>query len=292
MLPEFHYFPRLPPDIQLMIWRLYRASRTGHRHCFSVDGDSVLYAALSKDLMPFDNIVREDELDQWTIADPAAPIEKLRLTGNVSVLSFMTYPGVIWKNTPRSLLSIPGELRCRPVRKRQSASIWVNFKEDLFYFDLPPDQSPVHRWRPSCFRFFHQGKDLVVPRAMSDKHWLFKVQRMAIHILDCHLAEFLEGSNLDLDVLPRLKSLRKLFLAIQVDANKTARCWKAHWRGGANEFIPLDYLEKHHPGVHWSYRAGMNRAVSNAKYLRGESLKAFESNTDSPADVEIVVDVD
>jgi hypothetical protein len=143
----FHYFHKLPNECQLMIWTFYRDDMSGTRHCFSLDGDSLLYAPLRRDdyALHDNDASGFDGLDFWTKSRPSQPVERMKLAGTVSILVRIVHPIMIFENCPASRLCVPHELSERLVRRSASPQVWANYSEDTFYFDWPEDLSPNYR---------------------------------------------------------------------------------------------------------------------------------------------------
>lgn len=235
----FHCFRKLPPECQLLIWTFYRDARSGTRHCFSVDGNTLLYAALaSDDFSLFDNSAGESDLaDEWTQARPYEPFEAIKPANKVLVLAHLAHPSIIFKHTKGSMMFMPGHLRDRAVRRPAAPQIWVNFAEDVFYFDWCQDDSPSFRWAPSWFRALHPSRDETVPRPLKNNHWLFKVQKLALRVGSGY-----DFEQLDSQILKRMTQLKLLQLVVHIDCSEVARAWKAtHWPNDA--FIPDHHLD-------------------------------------------------
>ncbi|KAH8195304.1 hypothetical protein TruAng_010527 [Truncatella angustata] len=230
---NFHLFNKLPRECQLIIWTFYRDGRSGMRHCFSVDGDSLLYAALEKeDFSLVDNTTTGfGDLDLWSRARPSMPMEQVKLGRDVSILAHMACAAIIFKSTPDSWLTLPGELRNRPVSRHKSSEVWLNFAEDTFYFDRASDQTPVFRWQPSWFRPLYPGKSEIVPRPLSDQHWIFRVQKLALRITSSLRGWIRPWDPVcppwDVQILQRMKDLRSLQLVVHVADSEAAAQWQS-----------------------------------------------------------------
>ncbi|KAK6204170.1 hypothetical protein LQW54_008404 [Pestalotiopsis sp. IQ-011] len=246
----FHCFRKLPAECQLMIWTFYRDARCGTRHCFSVDGNTLLYAALSSgNFSLFDNMARGvDGVDDWTQARPYEPFEAIKPANKALVLAHLAHPSIIFKHTKGSMMFMPAHLRDRAVRRPTAPHIWVNFTEDVFYFDWCHDNSPSFLWSPSWFRALHPGRDDPVPRALKNDHWLFKVQKLALRV-----GSGLDWGQLEIPILKRMTQLKLLQLVIRIDCSEFARTWKADQTVGAwdaearwpdDVFIPHQQLDR------------------------------------------------
>ncbi|ETS82040.1 hypothetical protein PFICI_07042 [Pestalotiopsis fici W106-1] len=241
-LNTFHCFLQLPNELQNGIWTAYSDYRSGMRHCFSYHGDTVLYAALSSNNYSLlGNLVADFEgLDAWThLRRKGPPFKMVKPLNRVSVLAELTHQRAIFADWKPSKKFWPSHLRSLPVRKPPLPHIWVNFEQDIFYFDIP--DTPAEQ---SWFRTFFPDTFIKPPE---DDYWLFKVRKMALQVPTLmYLYErgpnFRIPRQLDALILRRMKNLQVLQLIVSIHDEPFMIEWKeSHWADDV--FIPEHYLD-------------------------------------------------
>jgi hypothetical protein len=222
-MPKFHYFLKLPVELQHMIWTSYLEIEGPTRHCFSRVGDDLLYAAVDVRLKTtFDNLASTNERELWTTTYPRTPLlQKLELSpkGTASVYKPFGFLSNLWLNTQslqRSPESTGHTLQC------PSPVVWVNYTQDVFYFDLVTREDAFPPGYRTWFRMLHQRQDHIFPPSLPDSHWVFNIQKLALRIpLPSWRAAALQST--DADVLQSMKSLRVLTLVYEIPSENSAQ---------------------------------------------------------------------
>ncbi|KAI5863630.1 hypothetical protein GGS23DRAFT_564674 [Durotheca rogersii] len=153
ILDRFHLFSKLPMELQLMIWDLWRASQPIIRHYMFTDSDGKRrYAAydMSKGAM-----ATRAFLDPRPLLTPGEAVDpmdiKIRLTGEVASADS-------WYELRN--VSYDYNVIGRPLR---SPFARVNFHKDFFFF---------HSWSemPGHLRFMYPRINSQAPKQLDDGH--------------------------------------------------------------------------------------------------------------------------
>jgi hypothetical protein len=238
-LKTFHLFPQLPPELQNQIWQFYCEDRDDVVHCFSVDGDSVLYAACYYDRTTIiSNTVLGDRFEPRVWGNSSDRVTELELHGNVSELCVGTDCAAVFRPTIEMIKKLPVDRRMRIVQKHRTSHVWVNFCRDLFMFDFCPDISPSPRFKPSWFRRFHQNCNGIIPRPLKDNHWLFNIQHLELRIPADH-PEWYERDELDNRVIDKMVRLRMVNIFVDVTVFSGNKAWNRDNNYNVRGLLPV-----------------------------------------------------
>ncbi|KAK8040990.1 hypothetical protein PG994_013997 [Apiospora phragmitis] len=166
-LDHFHLFPKLPLEIQLMVWSIWRQDVPVIRHHMSLFDETRFYGALNPATKEFVRVpARSAASDQ---DDPLDPMEyKIRFTNQVQTMQgkYDDPLGIAYRSP--SVSHEPGFRHLKP------AFVWVNFEKDIFTI-----QNIDHRHSGS-FRFLMHNIGSKVPKPLAPDHWASRIQTLAL----------------------------------------------------------------------------------------------------------------
>ncbi|KAL7621690.1 hypothetical protein AAE478_009017 [Parahypoxylon ruwenzoriense] len=227
---QFHPFPKLPPEIKLMIWELHTESLPVTRHNFAVSYHDRYYSALTDNTGLF--------VDRRASPDDRSQVPtclKVRLPGTVAMKDATRPPhATLFGTLP--MFYRPDFCKHGGFSPPVPTSIQVNFDRDVFYFtcskfDLAHAGSPERFQKLQHFRFlFHPGMDKKLPH-IYDEHWLFNVRNLAIFYDDGEAIS--DGDAYILSRMKRLKTLR--LVCAELHSNSYYACRRVY----ANSRYPI-----------------------------------------------------
>lgn len=230
-LDHFHLFLKLPIELQLMIWTIWRQDQLVLRHYMSLFYDTRFYAALDPSTKKFVRTAARSAASEQD--GPLDPMEhKIRFTNEIqSILGQHTSPLSIVLRAhpfPQGGLEAQSGLGCHHLKP---AFAWVNFEKDIFSIE-----NISYRFG-GRFRFLMHNIGVKVPKPMAPNHWASRIQILTLQtecrpvvIEDAHrqaLNWFSMGdrygrysppaSLMDIDdqVLQMMASLKRILLVIQ-----------------------------------------------------------------------------
>ncbi|CAJ2509313.1 Uu.00g143390.m01.CDS01 [Anthostomella pinea] len=188
---EFHYFPRLPVELQLMIWGFYRGSKA-IRHSFSIKNGQRVYAAFDEEKGKIVSI-RAKRGDSSIVPG----VQNIRLTGKVCFETRDWAIKTLWK--PASWVE-------HERRDTSAAGVLADFEHDVFYSDLI---SFIRRSRnpPGWFRFVRNPISQSNLTKLKGDRWVLKVEKLALPLW-CHGPSPDQADEFDMKVLTRMTSLK------------------------------------------------------------------------------------
>ncbi|XXH01584.1 hypothetical protein Hte_007944 [Hypoxylon texense] len=189
---EFHYFTKLPMEIQSMIWNIHR-DRAAMQHCFHVAANRYrFYAAIDAENREIVNRCMEGgEKGQNSL-----PYEsKIRFTGTVRLFKYK--PG-------RNNSSTQNSKRAKRLTEVPSAHVYADLERDLFYFNYS------NHSRGDWLRFIHNPIDRIGPPQLPESHWIFRVRNIALRLPTQGVPVSVEDSTL----LSGMKSLENVYLVV------------------------------------------------------------------------------
>ncbi|KAK8066704.1 hypothetical protein PG997_013451 [Apiospora hydei] len=170
-LDHFHLFPKLPPELQLMVWTMWRQDEPILRHYMSLFHDTRFYAALNPAAKEFvQTSARSAASDQ---DDPLDPMEyKIRFTNEIRTVQGKTEHPLAVAFRSHMVFNEGGYRHLKP------AFAWVNFEKDIFSIE-----NISHRLG-GRFRFLMHQIGAKVPKPLAPGHWASRIQTLALHT-DC-----------------------------------------------------------------------------------------------------------
>ncbi|KAK8035527.1 hypothetical protein PG993_010522 [Apiospora rasikravindrae] len=166
-LDHFHLFTKLPPELRLMVWSMWRQDEPVLRHYMSLFHDTRFYAALDPAAKEFVRTsARSADSDQ---DDPLDPMEyKIRFPNQIQT---------IWGKQEHPLsVTFQSQLFHRKggYRNLKPAFAWVNFEKDIFSIE-----NVDHRLG-GRFRFLLHHIGAKVPKPLAPDHWASRIQTLAL----------------------------------------------------------------------------------------------------------------
>ncbi|KAF2963075.1 hypothetical protein GQX73_g10501 [Xylaria multiplex] len=279
-LDEFHLFPTLPVELQLMIWEFSRINQNPIHHYLFIKRDEVrFYAAIDVEdgivgiSRPTSHAVIDDDMQLNHLGD------KIRLTGNV--------------RTAVRRLAYPYEVRLWGIDETiftpdpEPAYTWVDFDKDVFI--LGSFGKPIEWYFRHCAWVFApiiiREEGLVI----GSDHWAHRIQQLGVYVYE----KAIGLGDIDCGILSKLRKLRKVFLI----ASTTGLCGyffhyvSLKW-GTRLGLLPLDeVIEGLPPGVELAY---VKDILTENRHLfetyRAKILRLFEDGDRECIDVEFVID--
>ncbi|KAL7619932.1 hypothetical protein AAE478_010479 [Parahypoxylon ruwenzoriense] len=193
-LDRFHLFPRLPAELQLMIWSFWRESQPAIRHYMIVNKkDQRCYGAYDLSLGDFDTrLSKSAELKGNDTVDPMEV--KIRLTGTVKKIDCR------WE----LLRHIRFQYRMPLIISRPY--VQVNFEKDIFF-------CYSRSKRPGQLRALFPRIDTWIPKQIDDNNWCLRIRQLAIW-----LPKSLSLDRADRAALSQLRALKTIFLICDPDS--------------------------------------------------------------------------
>ncbi|ORY57160.1 uncharacterized protein BCR38DRAFT_449792 [Pseudomassariella vexata] len=226
---SFHPFPRLPYELQLMVWECYRDLRPRRRHIFTYYRSGCMYAAV--DVRTNKTVTVTAELGD---PDCIQPVHPHAGPGDRKIC----LPEGSYIHVPKQTLVISGDgetLHSTRLFADKNKYAWVNFTRDVFFcgskqpVTIPPT-------------LYHEGfsKALLGPWSLSSPalsnsswikrdHWLPEIQKLAVrhhHFITDSGGSFLQKH--DQDTLAHMTSLRMIYIV--VPHGKTCVAKDPRWR--------------------------------------------------------------
>lgn len=190
---RFDYFPKLPREVQLLVWDFFEASFLQIRHVFS-------YLSL-------------DDFEYW---------EEDRETRRRIWLDFKSAPvdfaAVDSALASRHEISLPRHTRWLAERPHHGTyatfpqPTWMNFKLDRFCFHpmkSTPKMPPlISRMLTGYFPSLKRDKNFMNPQTLKFdmSHWFFRIQHLELHFHDPH-TPLGEIDKFAIEVHPSLKTI-------------------------------------------------------------------------------------
>lgn len=167
---EFRYFPRLPREIQEMVWEYYDASEPITRHYFFNSDHGRCYVAMDAERGVLTSGLTKAKNPPAMRLDPASEtvFHKIQFAGRgVCTTSLATPLRDMWELRPSSWAKAKGA---------PPLSAYVNFDRDVFAFQNLPDG--MHD--PFRFLTVPINSKNMTPSKMH-KEWMARIQRAAIY---------------------------------------------------------------------------------------------------------------
>ncbi|KAJ8129609.1 hypothetical protein O1611_g4023 [Lasiodiplodia mahajangana] len=211
-LTEFHYFPKLPPELQEMVWALYGESTAVMRHNFHCHSDprggkSYHYILYDGQAMLFTKThfrYEEDELS--------------------SVHGALTVPGAIFPYFPRPTTHLGS-------KKGFSFYIAVNYEQDIFNFSsgccgaATPHTETIANWFRIPFQpvpeeiessSCTETNDEELESENETQHRIFSARRIAFYAPSKSTAQSLPTYRAsDMQMLARFKRLKEIIFVVE-----------------------------------------------------------------------------
>lgn len=284
-LQNFHLFPLLPQEIQLMIWAFWRSNQPIIRHYFALKGQCRAYAAFDTETMKFITAATTARSAEIASDDPLDPMEfKVRFTNRVETVDDMA----------KLEEAVSG---CKPVSVRWNearppwpvlspAFTWVNFEKDIFML------SSRYRF-PGQLRFLFQKIGAISPPDIPGNHWARRIQHLGIRMSTQHDCP----NELDARGLSQMVSLKRVYLILTsgLPLNyylKRAGPGSLFYSGLKHDFGFVGFNPADHSKVDLRHPLGQaflrcfEVTTLTAAYLRGY----FEENGKQGVDIQIVID--
>ncbi|KAI0006753.1 hypothetical protein F4779DRAFT_550412 [Xylariaceae sp. FL0662B] len=198
----FRFFPKLPTELQFIIWDLYRDGQPHQppdRHCFSLShAGKRVYATFNESSHKVVDILRKQD------DSPLPYQQKIRFPGAVFVETHPERMNRVWHRDYR-----------KSNKSTSPAFVFVDFERDLFYFDQCDYHPSVKSGSKfEWFRFLCNPINRESPPQLGDKHWIFKVKKLALRVN--YPVKFPHDSvaEWDLEVLEHMVSLETLLLVV------------------------------------------------------------------------------
>ncbi|KAI1260567.1 hypothetical protein F5Y18DRAFT_441765 [Xylariaceae sp. FL1019] len=208
-LTEFHFYPKLPMEIKLMIWAFYRQDQSPIWHFMFLTPEGRIYAAQDVETSCIvESTAHSAAADSKKGSIPVDPEEyDIRLTNCSKVAASATYFGglldMIMNPTSRARYYYNPVLDWHP---KQPTHSWANFGRDVFIF------GSGYR-HPGQLRFLFDYIGHVAPKDLAEDHWARRIQVLAMFV-SLHDGLFL--SDLDRRAFTQLNALRKVVLISHV----------------------------------------------------------------------------
>lgn len=204
---EFRYFPRLPREIQEMVWGYYDLSEPVTRHYFFNSEHGRCYVAMDAERGVLTSGLTKSKNPAAMRLDPASKtvFHKIQFTGGrVSTTGLSTPLKDMWELRPSSWARAKG---------KAPFSAYVNFDRDVFAFQNLPDK--VH----DPFRFLTvpiHSKTMMPSEA--HKEWMSQIRRAAIYPPEGkrrYRVSWTEGDYAHTtDAIRHMTSLEKLYVVV------------------------------------------------------------------------------
>ncbi|KAI0153020.1 hypothetical protein GGR57DRAFT_513266 [Xylariaceae sp. FL1272] len=204
-LDKFHFFPELSPELQLLVWKLYREDQPVLYHFMSVTGQGRVYGARDPEknelVTTTAQSANQDDEDGQAL-DPAE--YKIRFVNKVKMginLDQYVHPSHLGHNLTW-LAGLVDEIATKTGQWKSTATTWVNFEKDIFFLS-----STYHK--PGQLRFLFQHYSKEDPEDIPGDSWAHRIRQLAMYFCD-------DSSLTDFDrhALGQLRGLRKVYLVI------------------------------------------------------------------------------
>ncbi|KAK6085096.1 hypothetical protein SCUP515_00914 [Seiridium cupressi] len=298
---QFHPFPRLPPEVQLMIWEEARPNYVHHFHLGIKEtriGGPFKWFYLRKDVTTGFQASRLTHINGPEHAPPLDPADtRPAQKVNLDIGIFTVHDSV-----DRNLHNIDVNRDDQPTLHPAGTSVYLNFDRDVFAFG--PDIWPRGRF-PHSFGFLHMMMSLEdrEPPHLQDSHWVFKVQKLALimpslrkHQLPyeevCAKSLYVPFSAYDRSLIKRMATLKQIYVVIAHSWNCRRglnKQLKVNWN--YDGFAPYkEFVEAHYPEPARSFERCECALHETAGHAFVENMKAVLANFEKKPNVEVVVE--
>lgn len=198
---EFHLFPKLPAELQLLVWKAWREDQPVIRHYFSLEAGGRVYAA--SDLETPGLITTAARSAEPGSNDPIDPEEyKIRFTNGVTTIGGTDTVARLTKVLNAGNAYGKGSL-VKP------AYTWVNFEKDIFIIN-----NTTYNYG-GRLRFLLRGIGAKFPAELSSNHWATRIQKLALRVQDawqrarepCGRIDELDGK-----IISKMKALKTIYI--------------------------------------------------------------------------------
>ncbi|KAI0007456.1 hypothetical protein F4779DRAFT_642984 [Xylariaceae sp. FL0662B] len=263
---KFQYFPRLPVELQLMIWEFYR-KQAGIRHYMGVNTKNErLYAAMDTEGNRFVNTYATINAPEtrWPRSHPAAGEEsqKIRLIGR----HFVPDPG----DEAKSLVTAR---HTELWNQRQALFLRIHFDKDLVFLD-----GGGGSWDRPLSNLNGREWNLLNSR------WFFEVRHLAIQVPQRGLAVYAMGQVI------AMQYLKSIHLVGYRDPYRAPRTWSQFRKDLLDEykFLPVEDFIRLHPNRQ-NIQCQCHKDAEIVNKIAGE-LRTFLGRSGKVVDVRSVVD--
>ncbi|KAI0177135.1 hypothetical protein BJ166DRAFT_491002 [Pestalotiopsis sp. NC0098] len=195
---RFDYFPKLPREIQLLVWGFYEADCLKIRHVFSY---------YDFDRFKYKQEVQESWRRVWSTKESLGS----------GLIDFSAVDSAV---ASRYEIPLPRHTRWkldiedvgRDVNTTWSQHTWMNFKLDSFCFhpvEGAPKMSPaISRILTGYFPSLKRDRNFMDPRTLKFNlsHWFFRIQHLELHFHNPHIP-LGEIDKLAIELHPSLKTI-------------------------------------------------------------------------------------
>ncbi|CAJ2508972.1 Uu.00g139980.m01.CDS01 [Anthostomella pinea] len=192
---EFHLFPRLPPEIQLIIWAIWREDQPVMRQYCFMEREGRCYAALDMEKLQFVKTAGGSIDLRTGESAPLDPMEhQICFTNNISTVT-----------VPEDILRMFRNPRIEQNRRILSpAYTWVNFQRHTFFVHN------AHYRLPGRLRFLFHNIGAKIPQEIKSDHWSKRIQKLAVFAT----AESNTLNDLDKAALLQLTGMKTVFIIL------------------------------------------------------------------------------
>lgn len=246
MADTFHFFPKLPPELQLMVWQHYRQDRGSVRHYLRLMLNRRYHTAYNTKTGYYERATAQaGAVTQWDPVDP--DMTKIQFIGHVRSVPDYRHHDPEVESQRRDLavgMALFGNKGGPGPRLRSvtTTHAWVHFADDIFVFDSSCFESYCFDV-PGMRRLLASGFLRRVPRPPAAGSWPAHIRTLAFYPwyiptqLDHAIFRMMDGlrtvllvSDLhDVCTLPR--DLESLQVAGYVDVEHIIECHKKNIKG-------------------------------------------------------------
>ncbi|KAI1503990.1 hypothetical protein F5X99DRAFT_373158 [Biscogniauxia marginata] len=262
-LREFHLFPKLPIELQLMVWEFWRPDQPSIRHYFFLEALGRSYAAVD---MQTNRAVLMDE-------SPLDPMKyKICFTNKVATIAD--------RDTITSIIkgSISKGMRASP------SYTWVDFEKDVFFVHNTTYKLSGH------LRFIYRQMGERSPHVIENNHWSIKIQQLALLVS----VDTEDLADLDRYTFSHLSALKTVYLVCKPGGYFNPDFFVGN-RLARYGFKDLDLVVNQRSANDQYYWAQYSwttvaREVIAARSLRDKLREVFDRNGQGEVKIEIVCD--
>ncbi|KAI1854743.1 hypothetical protein JX265_002380 [Neoarthrinium moseri] len=292
---ELHNFPRLPKEIQLLIWDFWRQHAPIIRHYFVLHLSGRAYAAFNCETKNW--VQTASRTAEPSHDDPLDPMEhKILFTNaiNVALPGTLSPAPVSWahESAHGSVYShihqiLSGHYFFDRGNTLRPAHASVNFRKDVFFIDN------IGYRLPGRMRFLFHRIGARRPRWV-ENHWAAKIEKLAFYVNGSQQSE-LNGfwGEIDIEALANMRLLKKVYLVFRCSGCSVEHQHRADSHGFVHD-LPNNGM--HSPDVGILDEFGnistlCRMSSAKAQQQKAEMASRFTKAGRHAVEVEVVADV-